>query len=95
MATGAGTEAGTMAAGAGTGAGTMAAGARTWAGTMALGARAASLALRLLLLGAVWRLRGPPKARRVPENGSWTGAGTGAEARADSKRNTPMRVGSK
>ncbi|XP_010772961.1 tumor protein p63-regulated gene 1-like protein [Notothenia coriiceps] len=72
-----------------TGAGTMAARARTGAGTMALGARAASLNLRLLLLGAFWRLRGSPKARRVPENGSWTGAGYGEEAGVDSGRNTP------
>ncbi|KAK5918274.1 hypothetical protein CgunFtcFv8_003052 [Champsocephalus gunnari] len=52
---------------------------------MAFGARAASLDLRLLLLRAFWRLRGPPKARRVPENGSWTGAGTREEAEADSR----------
>ncbi|KAK5908071.1 hypothetical protein CgunFtcFv8_016161 [Champsocephalus gunnari] len=99
MAAGAGT--GTVAAGAETvaagaetvaaGAETVAAGARTEAGTMALGARAASLDLRLPLLGASWRLCGPPKAR-VPENGSWTGAGTGEEAEVDSRRNTPRRM---
>jgi len=61
--------AGTIAAGAGTGAGTMASGAGTMAagaGTMAAGARAGILALRFLscCLEALWRLRGPPKARR-------------------------------
>ncbi|KAF3840373.1 hypothetical protein F7725_019090 [Dissostichus mawsoni] len=63
MAAGAETGAGTMAAGAGTGVGAMAAGARTGAGT---GARAASLDLRLLLLGAFWRLRGPQKPDEYP-----------------------------
>ena len=89
MAVGARTGAGTMAVWAGSGDGTMAAGACTGAQSMASGGRAASLDLRLLLLGAFWRLRGPPKARRVPENGSWTGAGNGEEAGVDSRRNTP------
>ena len=70
----------------------MAVGACTGAQSMASGARAASLDLRLLLLGAFWRLLGPPKARRVPENGSLTGAGNGEEAGSDSRRNTPRRT---
>ncbi|KAF3837870.1 hypothetical protein F7725_009638 [Dissostichus mawsoni] len=87
MAAGAGTGFGTMAAGHGTGTrnhgcvgwywstvprlcgpalehGTMA----VWAGT---GARAGLLALRLLEV--LWRLRGPPNARRDPEKGSENG----------------------
>ena len=52
------------------------------AGTMAAGARAGILALRFLpcCLEALWRLRGPPKARRDPEKGSLKGALLGTVA---------------